>query len=63
MVNIEKLMEEINDFKKKKNQTKKQTKKQKREKLLRRILKLKLFIYYDKLCYYFTNKFDNFKFL
>lgn len=59
MVNIEKLMEEINDFKKKKNQTKKQ----KREKLLRRILKLKLFIYYDKLCYYFTNKFDNFKFL
>lgn len=56
-------MEEINDFKKKKNQTKKQTKKQKREKLLRRILKLKLFIYYDKLCYYFTNKFDNFKFL
>lgn len=59
MVNIEKLMEEINDFQKKKNQTKKQ----KREKLLRRILKLKLFIYYDKLCYYFTNKFDNFKFL
>lgn len=62
MVNIEKLMEEINDFKKKKP-NKKTNKKQKREKLLRRILKLKLFIYYDKLCYYFTNKFDNFKFL
>lgn len=62
MVNIEKLMEEINDFQKKTKQKNKQ-KKQKREKLLRRILKLKLFIYYDKLCYYFTNKFDNFKFL